>query len=233
MFQRADKSEMDPVARRPASIISCAVLRSSEVPITPVAASTARRCARPWSSDDGDQPRLTRRVRTTGRPSGAAILEHLAGKTAVMAGTGIVGIAIGKVLQAFEHECHRREPYAARGRGLRQDDAGRRLIEAAAQADYLINILPASEDNIALFDAAVFAAMKPTAYYINVGRGQTIDESGADRGAARRPHRRRRARRVQYQPLPPDSPFWTSPMSSSPPISAATSSNTRISSCRS
>lgn len=51
------------------------------------------------------------------------------------------------------------------------------MHEAAAQADYLINVLPAAPYNFALFDAAVFAAMKPSAYYISAGRGQTVDET--------------------------------------------------------
>ena len=36
--------------------------------------------------------------------------------------------------------------------------------------------MPASAENAELFGRDVFAAMKPTAYFINVGRGQTVDE---------------------------------------------------------
>ena len=90
-------------------------------------------------------------------------------------------------------------------------DRGDRLPEAAAKADYLINILPASTENIALFDAKVFAAMKPSAYYISAGRGQTVDETAL--AAALREHRIAGAAFdvFQAEPLPPDSPFWSLP----------------------
>ena len=47
-----------------------------------------------------------------------------------------------------------------------------------------------------LIDARRLALMKPTAFLINIARGQVIDEDAAVRGAARRQDRRRRARRL-------------------------------------
>jgi D-2-hydroxyacid dehydrogenase (NADP+) len=135
----------------------------------------------------------------------------LHGKTAVVVGTGIVGAAIGELLKAFGMHVIgvTRTP-----RQTESFDAmmpSDRLTEAAAKADYLINVLPASADNIALFDGAVFEAMKPSAYYINAGRGQTVDE-----GALVAALRERRIAGAgldvfETEPLPPDSPFWTLP----------------------
>jgi len=86
-----------------------------------------------------------------------------------------------------------------------------RLHEAASRADFLINILPATKDNLLLFDRALFAAMKPSAYYISAGRGQTVDE-----GALIEALRERRIAGAgldvfQTEPLPSDSPFWDLP----------------------
>ncbi len=63
-----------------------------------------------------------------------------------------------------------------------------------ARADFLINVLPANADNTLLFDRALFAAMKPTAYYISAGRGQTVDETALVTALARAQNRRRRPR---------------------------------------
>jgi phosphoglycerate dehydrogenase-like enzyme len=114
----------------------------------------------------------------------------LHGKTAVIAGTGVVGGAIGELLKALGMHVIgvTREPRAAAG--FDEMIATDRLADAARRADYLINMLPASENNIGIFDAGIFAAMKPSAYYISAGRG------GAARGVARAPHRRRRARSI-------------------------------------
>jgi phosphoglycerate dehydrogenase-like enzyme len=133
------------------------------------------------------------------------------GKTAVIVGVGVIGVATAKLLKAFEMHVIglTRTPRATEGFDEIMPTAN--LKEAAARADFLINILPATEDNISLFDGAVFAAMKPTAYYISAGRGQTVDEPALVEAL--------RARRIagaaldvfQTEPLPPESPFWDLP----------------------
>jgi phosphoglycerate dehydrogenase-like enzyme len=135
----------------------------------------------------------------------------LHGKTAVLVGTGIVGAAIGELLKAFGMHVVgvSRTPRAAHG--FDEIMPTDRLAEAAAKADYLINVVPASAENTGLFDAAVFNAMKPTAYYISAGRGQTVDETALI--AALRERRIAGAGLDVFatEPLPPDSPFWTLP----------------------
>lgn len=135
----------------------------------------------------------------------------LDGKTAVIVGIGVVGIAIGELLKALGMTVIgvSRTPRAIAG----FDDmmSTDRLADAARRADYLINVLPASTDNLGIFDAKVFAAMKPSAYYINGGRGQTVDEAALI--AALRERRIAGAGLDVFQntPLPPDSPFWELP----------------------
>ena len=99
----------------------------------------------------------------------------------------------------------------ARSTALTTSSRPTRLQEAAGRADFLINVLPATADNALLFNAAVFAAMKPTAYYISAGRGQTVDETALI--AALREGRIAGAGLdvFQTEPLPADSPFWDLP----------------------
>src|SRR5580693_6450376 len=135
----------------------------------------------------------------------------LHGKTAVIAGTGIVGTAIAELLKALGMHVIGISRTPRPAKGFDEMIATDRLTDAAARADYLINMLPASADNIGLFDARVFGAMKPTAYYISAGRGQTVDEAALldvlrDRriaGAA--------LEVFQTEPLPADSPVWDLP----------------------
>jgi len=135
----------------------------------------------------------------------------LHGKTAVIAGTGIVGAAIGELLQALGMHVVGVSRAPRQAEGFDEMLPADRLIEAAAKADYLINVLPAAPYNFALFDAAVFAAMKQSAYYISAGRGQTVDETALL--AALREGRIAGAglEVFQTEPLPPDSPFWSLP----------------------
>ena len=100
----------------------------------------------------------------------------LAGKTAVLVGVGISGIAIAQLLKAFGMRVvgASRTPRAVEGFDEIVPTAT--LIAAVGEADYLINVLPAATENINLIGAAVFDAMKPSAFFINVGRGETVDE---------------------------------------------------------
>src|ERR1700683_1185298 len=135
----------------------------------------------------------------------------LDGKTAVIVGVGVVGIAIGEALKALGMTVIgvTRTPRAIAG----FDDmmSTDRLAEAGRRADYLINVLPADAANLGIFSAEVIAAMKPTAYFINGGRGQTVDEAALV--AALRAGRIAGAGLDVFQqaPLPPDSPFWDLP----------------------
>src|SRR5215472_14224191 len=135
----------------------------------------------------------------------------LHGKTAVIAGTGIVGTAIAELLKALGMHVIgvSRSPRPAAG--FDEMIATGRLTEAAARADYLINMLPASADNIEIFYAAAFAAMKPTAYYISAGRGQTVDEAALLAVLRERRIAGAALEVFQTEPLPPDSPFWDLP----------------------
>jgi phosphoglycerate dehydrogenase-like enzyme len=135
----------------------------------------------------------------------------LHGKTAVIVGTGVVGAAIGELLNAFGMHVVGVTRSPRQTAGFDETMPADRLTEAAAKADYLINILPARADNTALFDAKVFGAMKPSAYYISAGRGQTVDEAALI--AALRERRIAGAGMdvFQTEPLPPDSPFWSLP----------------------
>jgi len=135
----------------------------------------------------------------------------LHGKTAVIVGTGVVGAAIGELLAAFGMHVIgvSRTPRAEKGFGeiMPMD----RLQEAASKADHLINVLPATPSNLSLFDGTVFAAMKPSAYYISAGRGQTVDEAALIAALSERRIAGAAFDVFQTEPLPPDSPFWSLP----------------------
>ena len=135
----------------------------------------------------------------------------LAGKTAAIVGIGVSGIAIGELLKAFGMRVIGLSRTPRQIAGFDAIVETSRLAEIAAQADYLINVLPGSEDNRGIFSRAIFAAMKPSAYFINVGRGETVDEAALIEFL--------RSKRIagagldvfQNAPLRPDSPFWDMP----------------------
>jgi glyoxylate/hydroxypyruvate reductase A len=86
-----------------------------------------------------------------------------------------------------------------------------RLGACLASSDYVILILPETNETRDLVDARTFALMKRGAYFINVGRGRLVVEddliaaldSGQLSGAVLDVFR--------TEPLPPESPLWRHP----------------------
>lgn len=140
------------------------------------------------------------------------VSERVAGRRALVVGSGSIGRAIARVLRAAGLEV------AGVGRRERSGDADFGHVHAIADldgllpdADYVVLITPLTESTRGLFDAVRFAAMKPSARFVNVGRGALVDEeallaaleAGSIAGAA--------LDVFQREPLPADSPLWSAP----------------------
>lgn len=138
--------------------------------------------------------------------------EQLAGKRALVVGTGAIGRAIGRQLQAVGLHVE------GVGRSAREGGSDFACIHAVGdllsllpQADYVILITPLTPQTRELFGTAEFAAMSPHARFINVGRGALVVEDallqalndGSIAGAA--------LDVFVEEPLPPESPFWQAP----------------------
>ena len=82
------------------------------------------------------------------------------------------------------------------------------LTKVAGELDFLVVLTPLSAETRNIIGAKVFAAMKPTAYLVNVARGGVVDEpaliaaleAGKIAGAG--------LDVFSQEPLPPDNPLW-------------------------
>lgn len=76
------------------------------------------------------------------------------------------------------------------------------------QSDYVINLLPDTADTRGVIDSAFFNMMKTSACFINLGRGQTVNQ--ADLIDALQSERIRGfvSDVFEKEPLPEDSPLW-------------------------
>ncbi|SFJ00784.1 Phosphoglycerate dehydrogenase [Amycolatopsis sacchari] len=136
--------------------------------------------------------------------------ERVAGRRALVVGTGPIGRAIARLLRAAGLDV------SGMGRRARGEDpdfgtvhASADLVRVAAGFDYVIAVAPLTDETKGMFDAAAFAAMKPSARFVNVGRGELVvtDElvtalrAGEIAGAA--------LDVFDTEPLPVDHPLWT------------------------
>jgi len=85
------------------------------------------------------------------------------------------------------------------------------LHDFLREADVVVNTLPLTDETRHMFDARAFAAMKPGAWFINVGRGATVVTADLTQ-ALEAGHVGAAALDVtDPEPLPSDHPLWRMP----------------------
>lgn len=83
------------------------------------------------------------------------------------------------------------------------------LHAVLSRADWVVMALPHTPDTRGLFDANAFAAMRPGARFINVGRGELVDETALT-SALQSGHLGGAGLDVfATEPLPTESPLWS------------------------
>jgi len=102
---------------------------------------------------------------------------EIAGKTIGLLGFGHIGKAIAVRAKAFEMNVHvanrsRIAPSQLVDRAFTLDDLG----EFWGTADFIVVSVPLTAETQGIVGAHAFAAMRPNAVILNVGRGPTIDE---------------------------------------------------------
>jgi D-2-hydroxyacid dehydrogenase (NADP+) len=135
----------------------------------------------------------------------------LEGRTAVIVG-------VGSIAEDLAHKC---KAFGMRVVGVSDGrkevpsfDAilpRAKLNEAAAQADFLIVLIPHTKETTDIIGKSVFDAIKPTGVLINIARGGVVDEDALIEAL--------RARKIagagldvfKTEPLPKDSPLWDMP----------------------
>lgn len=103
--------------------------------------------------------------------------DEIAGRTIGLLGFGHIGKAIAARAKAFEMQVHvaNRSPVAASplvDRAFTLDQ----LTEFLGSVDVVVVSVPLTDDTKGIIGQAAFAAMRPDAVLVNVGRGPTVDE---------------------------------------------------------
>lgn len=160
--------------------------------------------------------------------------EELAGRTLAVIGAGQVGGRIAALGKAFDMRVLASVRDARPGRAAEMGvDAvypPNRLHAMLSEADAIVLIAPHTPETENLLDARAFAVMRTGVAFVNIGRGQCVDESAMISAL--------RSGKVGFaaldvaaiEPLPATSPLWDMPNVLISPHSASTVSreNKRI-----
>jgi D-3-phosphoglycerate dehydrogenase / 2-oxoglutarate reductase len=109
-----------------------------------------------------------------GRAPPARMGRQLKGATVGIIGYGVIGEYLADLALAFGMTALVADPYKkVVATGLTQVA----LPDLLARSDFVVCLAVANEATENLMNAAAFAAMKPTAYFINLSRGHLVDEA--------------------------------------------------------
>ena len=148
---------------------------------------------------------------------------ELRGATMGVVGYGSIGREVGRLAKAFGMRL-----LAMRRHGGRREDRGYvvpgtgdpegglpddwytpdQVLEMLPQCDVVVVALPLTEETRGFIGARELAAMKPTAYLVNVGRGPTVDEAALVQALQKGQIGGAGLDVFEEEPLPPDSPLW-------------------------
>jgi phosphoglycerate dehydrogenase-like enzyme len=134
----------------------------------------------------------------------------LMGQKVLLLGYGAIGKRLAELLRPFGVDI------TAVRRSVHSDPAVRVITEnqidaPLAEADHVVNILPANDASTNFLNADRLAMMKPTALLYNIGRGNTIDQKALI--AALQSHAIAGAYLdvTDPEPPPPNDPIWSAP----------------------
>lgn len=133
------------------------------------------------------------------------------GQQALVVGAGSIGTTVGQLLAAAGLEVVGTTRSAKDIEGFKAVHPQDQLPELLPHADYVVITAPLNPDTEGLFDRDAFAALKPSAHLINVGRGPIVQteallealDNGQLAGAA--------LDVFEEEPLPEGHPLWDKP----------------------
>jgi phosphoglycerate dehydrogenase-like enzyme len=135
----------------------------------------------------------------------------LRGKTIGLLGVGSIGAHLAGTARHFAMTVHGFTRASESSEHIDRYYHGGDLLKFAEGLDYLVSVLPRTADTDKLVDASLLNALPPHAVFVNVGRGNAVDEAALVAAL----QEGRLAAAVldvfEKEPLPQDHPFWTTP----------------------
>jgi D-2-hydroxyacid dehydrogenase (NADP+) len=132
----------------------------------------------------------------------------LHGRVVGVVGLGASGQQVARTCQALGMTVYGVSRTDGSFEGVDRVFARSQLAAVAAQVDFLVLVLAAEPEAEKLIDASVLAAMKPSAYLVNVARGSVVDEPALIRALRAGEIAGAGLDVFSTEPLTPESPLW-------------------------
>lgn len=133
---------------------------------------------------------------------------QLRGKTIGLLGVGSIGADVARIAKAFGMTVH---GYTRRSEASIHVDKyyhSGELLGFAKGLDYLVGILPNTNETQKIVDENILNALPSHALFINVGRGSTVDENALLEALQKNKIASAVLDVFEQEPLPKEHPFW-------------------------
>jgi glyoxylate/hydroxypyruvate reductase A len=134
--------------------------------------------------------------------------ERLAGKTITIVGLGDIGRTVARTARRVGLRVIGVTRSGRPVSGVERVYRSRELSRALALADFVVLVVPLNDTTRGMIGAAELAAMRPTAWLINIARGALVDESALVQALQRRTIAGAVLDVFTTEPLPRDHPLW-------------------------
>lgn len=135
--------------------------------------------------------------------------KQVQGSKALIIGTGAIGREIAQLLSAVGVQVR------GAGRRVRENDEdfgevllSSELTEHIEWADVIVNAAPLTPQTTNMINAEVLAAVKPGAHFLNIGRGESVDQPALIEALRSGPLGFASLDVFDEEPLPAESPLW-------------------------
>jgi phosphoglycerate dehydrogenase-like enzyme len=135
----------------------------------------------------------------------------LRGKAIGLLGVGSIGAHLARTAKHFSMSVR---GYTRQSETSPEVDSyyhGDDLLKFVDGLDYLVSVLPRTDDTNKIVNAKLLAALPPHAIFINVGRGNAVDEPALAKALQEGKLAAAVLDVFEKEPLPEGHPFWTTP----------------------
>ena len=140
----------------------------------------------------------------------STLMVGLSGQTVGILGLGKIGKEIARKAKALGMDviAYDRPRKLMQARCVDKLVAGDDISLVFQQSDFVVNCLPLAPKTTGIIGVKEFRSMKPTAVFINVSRGQVVQEHALIQALREKWIAGAGLDVVAQEPLPPDSPLW-------------------------
>jgi D-2-hydroxyacid dehydrogenase (NADP+) len=123
-------------------------------------------------------------------------------------GLGAIGVEIARKCKAFGMMVYGIDIIRKERDAVDNFFTPEELLKAVAEIDYLIVVAPYTPQTYQIINKEVLSAMKSSAFFINIGRGELVDEDALIEALDSRKIAGAALDAFIREPLPPEHPFW-------------------------